>query len=68
MAGLSPVARMAEPCSVPKYQYITPTIAAARISPTRMERGTLRSESTSAYLSTLTALLADMPMMRRLIE
>ena len=39
IAGLEPVARIAEPCSVPKYQYSSAMIAAAMIPPMMMECG-----------------------------
>ena len=40
MAGLLPVARIAEPCSVPKYQYSTLTSTSAMMAPVRMAAGT----------------------------
>ena len=45
MSGLEPVARMAEPCSVPKNQYSTAMMhAAAKMAPTRIA-GTVRESS-----------------------
>ena len=40
MAGLLPVARMAEPCSVPKYQYRMLTSASAMSAPVKIAEGT----------------------------
>ena len=68
MAGLEPVARMALPCSVPKYQYSTATITAAITRPVRMAAGTWREVMNTGNLSGLTDLLAAMPMMCRLME
>ena len=68
MAGLAPVARMALPCSVPKYQYSSAMSTAASSSPFQIALGTLRSVRNRSYLSGLTGVLAFMLMMRRLIE
>ena len=68
MLGFEPVARMAEPCSVPKYQYITATMAAANTAPVSMALGTLRMVMSSLKVSGLAERFADMPIMRRLIE
>ena len=45
MLGLEPVARMALPCSVPKYQYKKAMMAAVNSSPTTMLMGTFRPVS-----------------------
>ncbi len=68
ISGLHPVARIADPISVPKNQYSTAITAAARITPTRMAVGTKRDDRISGNLSTLTGLFAMNPMIARLIE
>ncbi len=55
MLGLLPVARMALPCSVPKYQYRSPITAAANTSPVAMAAGTLPEVMISRNFLALTA-------------
>ncbi len=65
MFPLSPVARTAQPISVPKNQYSTAIITTATSPPTRMACGMSSSVIIVGWPSRLT--LAR-PMMRRLIE
>ena len=72
MLGFAPVARTAQPCSVPKNQYSAPMVAAVNSTHTRMGLDsaawrTLRALTSRGYLSTLMGRL-DWPMMRRFTE
>ena len=68
IAGLEPVARMAEPCSVPKYQYSAAMITIAKIAPLTIAEGMFLRVMRRSYASGFAGLFADMPMMRRLTE
>ena len=68
ISGLLPVARIAEPCSVPKYQYMIATTITAHTSPVTIAFGTYLEEIASANVLTEIALLAANPIIARLID
>ena len=72
MASLLPVARQAEPISVPKNQYSAAMIATATMAPTMMEamlvESPVRSVTCEKMVSFLSNGVLDLPMMRRLMD
>ena len=62
---LLPVARIAQPSSVPKNQYITATTAAATSTPMSNAMGMFPRLMTTGWRRSATL---DLPMMRRLME
>lgn len=68
MVGLLPVARIEEPSSVPRNQYIRKINARANSPAAKIAVSVIRREMNRSYLSTLTATLARLPIICRFTE